>query len=654
MRALDPGRRALGTATVIVSAAGSVMWMRATGPTATTGSITDTIQITASAQPVDRTAIDFGAPGEVVSVNVAEGQQVEAGTVLAQLDTAPLSTALSQAAGALGTAQGKLAQDERPVSAEGLASGLGTVATAQDQVKSVQATVTDTERVNAKDVAAAENAVAGAQQAGKAAVATAQAQAHAAQVTLSDTLQQDREDVAAAQLALTQARQGAATALASASAQAIAAQSAVIDAQRVGAASVAAAQVGVRSATAAVQVDQHQLSTDQAKLSADRSLETSDCNANPNSAQCLADHQTVAADQSAVTADQRTLAQDQIAVQAAQVAVTQAQATATQNLDQAKAQQNAAAVALRSVQAATPSGDSAALVALQQAQTKAQANDHQAQLLVNAAQLDLQTTQAAAAGSVQGAQVALDQELARAQQSDDQARVQFNAANVALSNAQRALAALQSGPIGQVISGDQQAIDAAQASVALAQQNLDNAQLVAPVKGVVQGINAFVGQKIEAGVTSSANHAVVLFTPGAVQFVGPVSDARIREVKLGDRVSVVPAGSATSIPGMITQVSPNPVVRPGSAPAYDVTATMQATNLNLLPGSSGKMTVVIKKSASAVLVPKAAVHDVGPWKVVLVPGAKRPLGRPVTVGATDGDHVEITSGLAPGDPIVTR
>jgi multidrug efflux pump subunit AcrA (membrane-fusion protein) len=653
MRTFDPRRRALSTATVIVSAAGSVMWMRAAGPTATTGSITDTIQVTATAQPVDRTALDFGAPGQVASVSVAEGQQVEAGTVLAQLDAAPLSTALSQAQGTLGTVQGKLAQDEKPVSAEGLAGGLGTVATAQDQVKSAQATVTDTERVNAKDVTAAQSAVAGAQQAGNAAVATAQAQAHAAQVTLSDTLQQDRADVAAAQLALTQARQADASALANASAQAVAAQRAVLDAQRVGAASVAAAQVAVRSATATVQVDQHQLSTDQAKLSADRSLETSDCNTNPNSSQCLADHQTVTADQSAVTADQRTLAQDQIAVQAAQVAVTQAQATATQNVDQAKAQQNTAAVALRSAQAASSTGGNAALIALQQAQTKAQANDHQAQLLVNAAQLDLQTTRAAAAGGVHGAQVALDQELARAQQGNDQARVQFNAANVALSNAQRTLAALQTGPIAQVISGDQQAVDAAEAAVALAQQNLDNAQLVAPVKGVVQGVNAFVGQKVESGVASSANHAVVLFTPGAVQFVGPVSDAKIREVKLGDRVSVLPAGSATSIPGMITQISPNPVVRSGAAPAYDVTATMQATNLNLLPGSSGKMTVVIKRSASAVLVPKAAVHDVGPWKVVLVPGGKRPLGRPVTVGATDADHVEITSGLAPGEPIVT-
>lgn len=172
----------------------------------------------------------------------------------------------------------------------------------------------------------------------------------------------------------------------------------------------------------------------------------------------------------------------------------------------------------------------------------------------------------------------------------------MNASNVALQNAQRSLTAAERGPLPHLISGDQQAINSANSQVNVAQQNLQAATLVTPVKGVVQHLTVFVGARVQAGITSRTDHAVVLFTPGAVTATGPVSDDKIRDVGLGDRVSVQPAGSSTSILAVVTQISPDPIVRAG-VPTYDVTATLQQTNLNVFPGTHAKMTIFAGSTA---------------------------------------------------------
>ena len=87
---------------------------------------------------------------------------------------------------------------------------------------------------------------------------------------------------------------------------------------------------------------------------------------------------------------------------------------------------------------------------------------------------------------------------------------------------------------------------------------------------------------------------------------------------------------------------------------YDVTATLRPTDLNLPPAGRASMTITVRHTAAAVVVPNGALHKIGQWNVVMVPGVGQPLGRLVTVGASDSKGVEITGGLAPGEPIVVK
>jgi hypothetical protein len=73
-------------------------------------------------------------------------------------------------------------------------------------------------------------------------------------------------------------------------------------------------------------------------------------------------------------------------------------------------------------------------------------------------------------------------------------------------------------------------------------------------------------------------------------------------------------------------------------------------------GQYVEVSIESKDARRAVIVPKAAVQTIGDRQFVYVPGAARAdqfLEREVVAGAINGDTVEILSGLAAGDRVVT-
>ncbi|MBX9628605.1 MAG: HlyD family efflux transporter periplasmic adaptor subunit [Gemmataceae bacterium] len=98
----------------------------------------------------------------------------------------------------------------------------------------------------------------------------------------------------------------------------------------------------------------------------------------------------------------------------------------------------------------------------------------------------------------------------------------------------------------------------------------------------------------------------------------------------------------------------------GAAPLggrFEVRVKLDGKADGLVPGTTGSVRVVTAKKESAVTVPAAVVFsdDDGDGKYVYLPAADgaKPKKKPVTVGLTAGDKVEITDGLAAGDEVLT-
>jgi multidrug efflux pump subunit AcrA (membrane-fusion protein) len=76
------------------------------------GNVTQTVDASGTLQPDKQFNLDFGSNGRVTSVNVAPGQQVKQGDVLASLDTQALQAQQTKANASLTAAQTKLSDDQ--------------------------------------------------------------------------------------------------------------------------------------------------------------------------------------------------------------------------------------------------------------------------------------------------------------------------------------------------------------------------------------------------------------------------------------------------------------------------------------------------------------------------------------------------------------
>jgi RND family efflux transporter MFP subunit len=232
-----------------------------------------------------------------------------------------------------------------------------------------------------------------------------------------------------------------------------------------------------------------------------------------------------------------------------------------------------------------------------------------------------------------------------------------------------------------------------QASLALARTNLERAQKLAP-SGVVSqqelqnATSALATAEAQEG--SSKAQIAVLATrlgetriqspidgvvsqrrldPGAL--VGPPGGGAIVTVVRLDRLRVFitaneyeAAGLAIGKDGHVEldalpgKVFEGKVVR--VSPSFDpvtrtIDAEVQLDNRSgeLRPGMYGRGSITVEVHAGAAVVPAAAVQISSGNKYVFVLNKEKVLRRPITTGVDGGNWLEVTSGLAPGDEVIT-
>jgi len=227
-------------------------------------------------------------------------------------------------------------------------------------------------------------------------------------------------------------------------------------------------------------------------------------------------------------------------------------------------------------------------------------------------------------------------------------------ATAALANAERAYARavrlVEAGILAQKDSG-QAATDlaAAQAAAVTARRAQELATLRAPLDGVVTRMNAVMGASVDANQTM-----VEVGDPSALDVVFSVSPAEAGRINIGDTVTVTGGGAAggevlgtgvvTSIAAAVDSVSR----------AVDVRARLARPTRTLRIGESLGGRIVTGVSPRAVTVSvEALVPEGDGFRVFVVDAAGIAHARAVTVGARSETLVEIITGLAAGEIVVT-
>lgn len=232
------------------------------------------------------------------------------------------------------------------------------------------------------------------------------------------------------------------------------------------------------------------------------------------------------------------------------------------------------------------------------------------------------------------------------------AQAQVNLAQVSLLQAQANLAQVQVQATSAEINSAKAQILSAEGQVESAQVILNNTMLKAPTNGTVTQIDIKVGEQ-----ASALKEAMILQDISALHAEAEVSEANIASVQNGQSVDYTfdALGPDRHFTGAVSSVNPASTVVSGVVD-YKVIAGIDNA-LEIKPGMTANMTILVAKKSAVLAVPSnAVISQNGSSFVRVVDDVKQGTYHqvPVTTGLqADGGLVEILSGLEEGQTIVT-
>jgi HlyD family secretion protein len=255
--------------------------------------------------------------------------------------------------------------------------------------------------------------------------------------------------------------------------------------------------------------------------------------------------------------------------------------------------------------------------------------------------------------------------LATAQQklSDTQAGAKpgdINAARNSVASAQAGLVSAQAkfnalmAPSPDVTLPLLASVETARDNLATAQQNLNNATIIAPFDGQISQLNGNIGTQV-----TSSTVVFILLNPKLVRIDANVDQADINNLKVGQVANVTfDALTGRSYVASVAAIGLTPTIQSGVV-TYVVSFAIDSAALPAgtpvpAPGMTASLTVQTSRTENALVVPNRAIKRAGrgPATVSLKGANDQPEPKTVVTGVTNGTLTQITSGINDGDLVL--
>lgn len=221
-------------------------------------------------------------------------------------------------------------------------------------------------------------------------------------------------------------------------------------------------------------------------------------------------------------------------------------------------------------------------------------------------------------------------------------RSQVDVRRTDVANAQLALKSARDGVV-VAFEGSRQA----KATLDLARNALNDAQIRAPVSGVVAARLAEPGQQLGSG-----GQILRIVTPGTVDLEANLPESEYPAVKTGQTVDVtVEAFPDRVFKGRVSQIYP---VASSAARSFTVRIVFN-DNKDLRPEMYARARIVVGTHTNTTLVPKDAVifsNQSNQAVVFVVSSDGVAQERKIRVGYMDAESVEILEGIKPGESVI--
>lgn len=171
--------------------------------------------------------------------------------------------------------------------------------------------------------------------------------------------------------------------------------------------------------------------------------------------------------------------------------------------------------------------------------------------------------------------------------------------------------------------------------------------LFAPIAGQVIENRIVVGAMVD-----QSTEILTILDPRRLCVDADIFERDIARVRKGQDVEVtVPAYPGLVFPGVIQYIGD---VLKGDTRTLTVRTEVANEDLRLKPGMFASLTVILEEQKRALAVPTQAVLDDGDDRIVFVRRDGGFLPRVVVIGAEVDGHLEVLSGLAEGEEVVTE
>ena len=224
----------------------------------------------------------------------------------------------------------------------------------------------------------------------------------------------------------------------------------------------------------------------------------------------------------------------------------------------------------------------------------------------------------------------------------------------ALENAETAVESLEAQ-----IAFAKERINAADRSVDIARQNLENCTIRAPFEGIIVSKDAQPGEMvspISAGGGYTRTGIATVVDMGSLEIEVDVSESYIARVTPRQRVeTVLDAYPDWRIPSTVRTVIPTADRQKATV---KVRIRFDELDPRILPDMGVKVSFLEgapdSLAAAAVLIPRDAVHRDGEQSYVFVARDGRAERRAVRTSRERGTDIEILAGLRPGEQVITQ
>ena len=198
-------------------------------------------------------------------------------------------------------------------------------------------------------------------------------------------------------------------------------------------------------------------------------------------------------------------------------------------------------------------------------------------------------------------------------------------------------------------------LDLAKAQYAQAQARLDELKINLGNTLVTSPVNGFIGKRmLDPGAWVTPNSSFISVVDiGVVRMVANVIEKDLRRVSAGQPADVsVDAFPNEQFGGRIARVSP--VLDPATRTAQ-IEVEINNAQFRLKPGMYAKVGFTVERHSNALIVPANAVVDYEGKKGVFMPGGEGDQAhfQAIQLGLISQEQIEITSGVAEGDKVVT-